>query len=179
MVTFISHSPAETLALGESWGRIAEPGWVIGLLGDLGAGKTVLVKGIAAGLGIRNLVHSPTFTLVNEYTGGRHPLFHLDLYRLESREAIQSAGLEDYFFDPPGISVVEWFERWDAVPAPELRGGMGMPTQASLCGSGHRSLADPAPLPLGDVIRSARLRRVSLEVLGETERRVAYEDIGV
>ena len=71
MATFISHSPAETESLGESWGRAAQHGWVVGLTGDLGAGKTQLVKGIARGLGIVARVHSPTFTLVNEYAGGR------------------------------------------------------------------------------------------------------------
>src|SRR5688572_25369063 len=76
MAMFISHSPAETEALGESWGRAAEPGLVIGLSGELGAGKTQLVKGLARGLGITARVHSPTFTLVHEYVGGRLSLFH-------------------------------------------------------------------------------------------------------
>src|SRR5260370_17494964 len=94
MATHISHSPAETEALGESWGRVAESGLVIGLAGDLGAGKTQLVKGLARGLGITARVHSPTFTLVNVYAGGRLTLFHLDLYRLDTREQIRAAGLE-------------------------------------------------------------------------------------
>ena len=71
MVTFISHNPTETESLGETWGRAAQRGLVIGLSGDLGAGKTRLVKGIARGLGITARVHSPTFTLVNEYEIGR------------------------------------------------------------------------------------------------------------
>ena len=96
MATFISHSPAETDALGETWGRAAERGLVIGLSGDLGAGKTQLVKGLARGLGITARVHSPTFALVNIYAGGRLPLFHLDLYRLETPEQIIAAGLEEY-----------------------------------------------------------------------------------
>ena len=87
MATFISHSPAETETLGESFGRAAERGLVIALSGELGAGKTQLVKGLARGLGIAARVHSPTFTLVNEYAGGRLRLFHLDLYRLETRGA--------------------------------------------------------------------------------------------
>src|SRR4051794_33472464 len=94
MPTLISHSPAETEALGESWGRAAQRGLVIGLSGDLGAGKTQFVKGLARGLGIGERVHSPTFTLVNIYGGGRLPLFHLDLYRLETPEQIVTAGLE-------------------------------------------------------------------------------------
>jgi tRNA threonylcarbamoyladenosine biosynthesis protein TsaE len=110
MTTFISHSPAETGSLGERWGRAAQTGLVIGLSGELGAGKTQLVKGLARGLGIPARVHSPTFTLVNEYGGGRLRLFHLDLYRLETRRQIISAGLEE-FLQPDGVTVIEWAER--------------------------------------------------------------------
>ncbi len=110
MATFISHSPGETELLGEAWGRSAQRGWVIALSGELGAGKTQLVKGVARGLGIAARVHSPTFTLVNEYSGGRLRLFHLDLYRLETREQILSAGLEE-FLSPDGVAVIEWAER--------------------------------------------------------------------
>ncbi len=110
MATFISHSPAETGSLGERWGRAAQRGLVVGLSGDLGAGKTQLVKGLARGLGITARVHSPTFTLVNEYGGGRLRLFHLDLYRLETRGQIVSAGLEE-FLQPDGVTVIEWAER--------------------------------------------------------------------
>ena len=122
MATFISHSAAETEALGETWGRAAGRGLVIGLSGDLGAGKTQLVKGLARGLGITARVHSPTFTLVNEYAGGRLKLFHLDLYRLESREQIVAAGLEEYS-RPDGVAVIEWAERWfgDEPPTSESR----------------------------------------------------------
>jgi tRNA threonylcarbamoyladenosine biosynthesis protein TsaE len=111
MATNISHSPAETEALGESWGRAANKGLVIALSGDLGAGKTQLVKGLARGLGITARVHSPSFTLVNVYTGGRLTLFHLDLYRLETKEQILSAGIEDYL-QPDGVAVIEWAEKW-------------------------------------------------------------------
>jgi len=113
MATFISHSPAETESLGETFGRAASHGLVIALSGELGAGKTQLVKGLARGLGIAVRVHSPTFTLVNEYAGGRLRLFHLDLYRLESREQILSAGLEE-FLQPDGVTVVEWAEKLKA-----------------------------------------------------------------
>ena len=149
MATFISHSPAETEALGESWGRAAQRGLVIGLSGDLGAGKTQLVKGLARGLGITARVHSPTFTLVNEYDGGRLQLFHLDLYRLESPEQIVAAGLEEYL-RPAGVAVIEWAERLFEVRRP----GSGIPS------------------------RPARFREVVLEVTGETERRITHEDIG-
>jgi tRNA threonylcarbamoyladenosine biosynthesis protein TsaE len=107
---FTSHSPAETESLGERWGRDAQRGLVIALSGDLGAGKTQLVRGIARGLAVTSRVHSPTFTLVNEYGGGRLKLFHLDLYRLESPGQIHSAGIEE-FLQPDGVAVIEWAER--------------------------------------------------------------------
>jgi tRNA threonylcarbamoyladenosine biosynthesis protein TsaE len=112
MVTHISHSAAETEALGEKWGREATLGLVIGLSGDLGTGKTQLAKGIARGLGITDKILSPTFALVNEYRSGRLPLFHLDLYRLDTQQQINGAGLEQYLIDPEGVTVVEWIERW-------------------------------------------------------------------
>ena len=110
MATFISHSPAATESLGEAWGRAAQNGLVIALSGDLGAGKTQLVRGLARGLGVTARVHSPTFTLVNEYGGGRLKLFHLDLYRLETAAQIFSAGVEE-FLSPDGVAVIEWAER--------------------------------------------------------------------
>lgn len=110
MQQLISHSPAETQALGDKIARCANAGLVIALSGDLGAGKTQFVKGLARGLGIQARVHSPTFTLVNEYAGGRLKLFHLDLYRLETREQILSAGIEE-FLKPDGVAVIEWAER--------------------------------------------------------------------
>jgi tRNA threonylcarbamoyladenosine biosynthesis protein TsaE len=122
MAIFISHSPEETLALGESWGRNARAGWVIGLSGELGSGKTQLAKGIARGLGVAEPVLSPTFALVHEYHG-RLPLAHLDLYRLENLQQIEGAGLAEYLFAPSGVTVVEWLER-----CPELSS-----QHASLC----------------------------------------------
>ena len=107
MDTIISNSPEATLALGEQWAATARPGWVIGLEGDLGAGKTHLVKGIARGLGITEPITSPTFTLVCEYEG-RLKLEHLDFYRLENDDQILTSGLEPYF-QPEGIAVIEWF----------------------------------------------------------------------
>ena len=110
MPALISHSPAETETLGEKLGRAAARGLVVALSGELGAGKTQFVRGLARGLGFPGRVHSPTFTLVNEYGGGRVKLFHLDLYRRETREPIRSAGIEE-FLSPDGVSVVEWAER--------------------------------------------------------------------
>ncbi len=112
MATFISHSPDETLAWGEQWGRAAVAGTVLALSGDLGAGKTQFVIGLARGLGLTVRVQSPTFALVHEYTGGRLPLAHLDLYRLDTPAQIEGAGLTEYFNHPAGVVVVEWCERW-------------------------------------------------------------------
>ncbi|HOW67802.1 MAG TPA: tRNA (adenosine(37)-N6)-threonylcarbamoyltransferase complex ATPase subunit type 1 TsaE [Candidatus Paceibacterota bacterium] len=112
MASFISHNAAETQQYGETWSREAGPGWVIGLRGDLGAGKTQLVKGLAHGLGVPQRIHSPTFTLVHEYPRGRYPLYHLDLYRLQHADEIAAAGLAEYFFREDGITVVEWIDRW-------------------------------------------------------------------
>jgi tRNA threonylcarbamoyladenosine biosynthesis protein TsaE len=116
MATYISHSPAETEAFGEAFGRTARAGMVIGLSGELGAGKTQWVRGLARGLGITARVHSPTFTLMNEYGGGRLTLFHLDLYRLDTPAQLASAGIEEYL-SPTGVAVIEWAERLGTDPA--------------------------------------------------------------
>ena len=92
-------------------------GLVIGLTGDLGAGKTELVKGLARGLGVKTRVHSPAFALLHEYTDGRLPLFHIDLYRLQSPAQIIGAGLDEYFYHPAGVTVIEWVERWNPSPS--------------------------------------------------------------
>ena len=157
MATHTSHSPAETAALGEAWGRAAESGLVIGLCGDLGAGKTQFVKGLARGLGIAERVHSPTFALVNIYNGGRLTLFHLDLYRLDTPRQIAAAGLEDYL-SPAGVSVIEWAERWFG-PDQGPKSYVQRPTSAA------------TGLPEG-------FRMVQIEVLSESERRISYEDSG-
>lgn len=119
MATFISHSPMDTAALGEAWGKNAQAGWVVGLSGELGAGKTELVKGLAKGLGITVPVHSPTYALLHEYSGPRLTLFHLDFYRLETAEQIERAGLTDYFH-PQGVAVIEWIDRWKGAPPPHF-----------------------------------------------------------
>lgn len=105
----ISHSADETLALGEGLGRTAQPGDVLWLHGDLGAGKTEMTKGIATGVGAQDPVSSPSFALIHEYHGGRLPLFHIDLYRLETESALD-LGVEDYL-EGDGLTVIEWGER--------------------------------------------------------------------
>jgi tRNA threonylcarbamoyladenosine biosynthesis protein TsaE len=111
MATHISRSPEETVALGRALGESARPGLIVGLKGDLGAGKTQFARGVAAGVGSTQRVHSPTFALINQYRGGRLPVYHIDLYRLETAEAIDSAGLEEYFETQDGVTLIEWFER--------------------------------------------------------------------
>ena len=99
----------ETLKLGEIIGKSLNPGSIIALVGDLGAGKTVLVKGIAKGLGIDEEPNSPTFVIMNSYEG-RLPLYHFDLYRLSDEEELLGIGYDEYFFGD-GVAAVEWADR--------------------------------------------------------------------
>ena len=94
--TIISKNPEQTFELGRSYAAQLRAGDVLALDGDLGAGKTQFIKGVAAGLAHDVTVTSPTFTLVHEYTGGRLPLFHFDFYRLESADEVLRIGLDDY-----------------------------------------------------------------------------------
>ena len=106
---FITHSPEETEALGAALGRLLKPGMVLAYQGDLGAGKTAFTRGVALGLGAKDSVTSPTYTIVNEYLSGKYPLFHFDMYRLASSEDLWDIGWEDYL-DRGGICAVEWSE---------------------------------------------------------------------
>ena len=105
----VTNSPEETEELGARLARDLEPGAVVVFTGDLGAGKTAFVRGMARGLGIRDRVTSPTFTIVNEYEGGRLPLFHFDMYRLGSADELFDIGWEDYLARG-GVCAVEWSE---------------------------------------------------------------------
>ena len=106
---FITNSPAETEKIGEALGKNIKPGTVIAYRGDLGAGKTAFTRGLARGLGSTELVTSPTYTIVNEYLGGRMPLFHFDMYRLRSSDDLWDIGWEDYL-ERGGVCAVEWSE---------------------------------------------------------------------
>ena len=106
---YITNSPAQTEAIGAALGKILKPGTVIAYRGDLGAGKTAFTRGLARGLGSTELVTSPTYTIVNEYLGGRMPLFHFDMYRLASSDDLWDIGWEDYL-DRNGVCAVEWSE---------------------------------------------------------------------
>ena len=104
-----THSADETQALGQRLAKRLLPGDVIAYFGDLGAGKTALTRGIAQGLGVTDLVTSPTYTIVNEYLTGRIPLFHFDMYRLGSSDELFDIGWEDYLARG-GVCAVEWSE---------------------------------------------------------------------
>ena len=109
---FITNSPVETEKVGEALGKILKPGSILAYEGDLGAGKTAFTRGLARGLGCTDLVTSPTYTIVNEYLGGRLPLFHFDMYRLHSSDDLWDIGWEDYL-ERGGICAVEWSENVD------------------------------------------------------------------
>jgi len=111
---------AETEAVGEALAKTLAPGTVIAFTGDLGAGKTAFTRGLARGLGIAERVTSPTFTIVNEYTGGRLPLFHFDMYRLESADELFDIGWEDYL-RRGGVCAVEWSEKVEEALSGALR----------------------------------------------------------
>ena len=108
-MTVITKSPEQTELLGKKLAELLCPGDVIAYYGDLGAGKTAFTRGLAAGLGIREAVTSPTYTIVNEYLSGRMPLFHFDMYRLSSSEELFDIGWEDYLARG-GVCAVEWSE---------------------------------------------------------------------
>ena len=109
---FLTNSPEETEKVGAALGKILSPGTILAYRGDLGAGKTAFTRGLARGLGYNEPVTSPTYTIVNEYLGGRLPLFHFDMYRLGSSDDLWDIGWEDYL-ERGGICAVEWSENVD------------------------------------------------------------------
>ena len=112
---YITNSPSETENLGAALARVLKPGAVIAYRGDLGAGKTAFTRGLARGLGIKESVTSPTYTIVNEYLSGSMPLFHFDMYRLGSEDELFDIGWEDYL-ERGGVCAVEWSENvWGAM----------------------------------------------------------------
>jgi tRNA threonylcarbamoyladenosine biosynthesis protein TsaE len=105
-----TRSPEETIEFGRRIATELRAGDVVALTGELGAGKTCLVKGIALGLGIVQDVTSPTFTIIHEYRGGRFPLYHVDLYRLDSAQQVIAIGIEEYL-RRDGVTLIEWAEK--------------------------------------------------------------------
>ncbi len=120
MDSITSHSPEETFEAGRQLAAQLRAGDTLALRGDLGAGKTPFVKGLAAGLGAADAVTSPTFTLIHEYRGGRLPLYHADLYRLENPDQVYSTGLEEYF-GGDGITAIEWADKFPELLPPGAR----------------------------------------------------------
>ncbi len=106
---FITNSALETENVGQALGKRLTPGAVIAYQGDLGAGKTAFTRGVACGLGAKESVTSPTYTIVNEYLSGKYPLFHFDMYRLASSDDLFDIGWEDYL-ERGGVCAVEWSE---------------------------------------------------------------------
>jgi tRNA threonylcarbamoyladenosine biosynthesis protein TsaE len=107
-IDIVSHGVEQTRRLGERLSKLLHPGSIILLEGEFGVGKTSFTQGVAKGLGIDSrYVNSPTFTLINEYKGGRLPLYHVDLYRLEGVKDVATLGLDDYL-DGRGVTVIEW-----------------------------------------------------------------------
>ena len=127
---FITNSPQETEALGQKLGQMLPAGTVIAYRGDLGAGKTAFTRGLARGLGIQDPVTSPTYTIVNEYLGGRIPLFHFDMYRLHSAEDLFDIGWDDYL-ERQGICAVEWSEN--------VEEALENPLVVTICKTGEES----------------------------------------
>ena len=115
--TVVSSSSRATMELGKRLGKLVQGGEIIGLVGELGAGKTCFVRGFAAGAGVGReaWVRSPTFTLINEYQG-RLPVYHIDLYRIGQPNEIEALNLREYLYGD-GVSLIEWFER---LPADEV-----------------------------------------------------------
>ena len=146
-----TRTPEETEALGEVLGRAARGGELIGLVGELGAGKTCLVRGLARGLDIDpERVHSPSFTIVTEYAGGRLPLAHVDLYRLEAPLA-DPLFLRDVLYGD-GVAAVEWFERLPSAADEEVllvtlrfASGGGRAIRLEARGGRHERLLPPSP----------------------------------
>lgn len=131
----ISKSVEETMAIGEKLAKSLRPGDVVALTGELGSGKTVFTKGIARGLGVKDVryVNSPTFVIVKEYKG-RVPLYHFDLYRLDRSSVIDSENFEEYFY-ADGVTVVEWAEK-----IAKLLPGKRIEVRLSVAGEGKREI---------------------------------------
>jgi tRNA threonylcarbamoyladenosine biosynthesis protein TsaE len=140
-------TPADTHALGVRLGRAAAPGAVLALTGELGAGKTALVQGLAVGLGVSSRVNSPTFVLVCPHAGGRLPLWHADLYRLRSEAEAEALGLAELAVG--GVLAVEWAERFpSALPDDRLEvlleGDIGRDVTLRATGPRHQPLEEAA-----------------------------------
>ena len=122
-----THSHEETLAFGKHLGQWLQPGDIVLLFGDLGSGKTTLTQGLCRGLGLgqEEYIRSPTFTLINEYQG-TVPIYHIDLYRLDTFKEIEALGLEEILFERQGVCIVEWAEKLYPASKPGAPPGFGI-----------------------------------------------------
>lgn len=128
ITTMVTHSEAETIARGEEVAKLLTSGDVLAFYGDLGTGKTHFIQGICRGLGVKEHVASPTFTIVNEYSSGEIPIYHFDFYRMKSMDEIRDIGFEEYV-SGPGISLIEWAEKAEELLPPghyEIRLQLGV-----------------------------------------------------
>jgi len=112
-LTIITKSSEETKKLGREISKLVQPGDLLAFYGELGTGKTCFIQGISEGLGIKDYVTSPSFTIINEYQG-KIPIYHFDLFRLNDMEEIAELGYEEYFFGV-GLTVVEWAEKMETL----------------------------------------------------------------
>ncbi len=122
-----THSHGESLAFGEHLGQWLKAGDIVLLFGDLGSGKTTLTQGLCRGLGLpqNEYVRSPSFTLINEYQGAI-PIYHIDLYRLDTIQEIETLGLEEILVSGKGVSIVEWAEKLSSSTNPDAFYGFGI-----------------------------------------------------
>ncbi len=149
MSPIVSRSPEETEGAGEQLGRTLVAGDVVGLCGELGAGKTCFVRGVARALGVAGRPVSPTFTLINEYRG-RPPVYHVDAYRVDSFADLSGLGLEEYF-DGDGVTLVEWADKMrPLLPARTVC------VRIEGVGDEPRTITVRRPSPLGDVTAPRR-----------------------
>lgn len=144
-MVFTTNCPEETERVGEKLAALLRPGDILAYYGDLGAGKTAFTRGVAFGLGVTERVTSPTYTIVNEYTSGRMPLFHFDMYRLGSSDELFDIGWEDYLARG-GVCAVEWSEHVeDALCGAirvEIRKDADLPDRRTILVTGGDVLAD-------------------------------------
>ena len=148
MAIFISHNVEQTIQLGIDWAKEAKGGMIFGLIGELGCGKTQIVKGLAKGLGINQQITSPTFAIVNEYKTDNLWFVHIDLYRLSCVEDIHNIGLDEFLNDK-AIVAIEWAEKWFGLLDKNFQSPNGL-----------------------------KYRQTILTTINESERKIEYEDFG-
>jgi len=163
LTVFQTSSPHETRKLGETLGRLLGPGDVVCLEGELGAGKTVFVQGMAAGMGVRGRVASPTFTIIHEHPG-KVPLYHVDAYRLEGVDDAGTAGIEEYLYGR-GAVAIEWPQRiQELLPDERLDVVISVPADADEGGRMPDGDSDPGPREIAFLPHGEKFRRMVAEL---------------